>query len=41
MTNNARHGHGAQGIVEGDVQEHKAMKCVTHRLKDGAEKLEK
>ena len=29
VRNRASHGHGAQAIVEGDVQEHKAIKAFT------------
>ena len=29
QTVQAMHGHGAQAVVEGDVQEHKAMKVFT------------
>ena len=40
VTNSASHGHGDQAIVEGDVQEYKAMKYLPHRLiKNGAEKI--
>ena len=33
VTNSASHGHGAQAIVEGDVQEHKAIKVFTASTK--------
>ena len=33
VTHSASHGHGAQAIVEGDVQKHKGMKCFTATTK--------